>query len=204
MLAYVQAKAVDAGWERTATQKALLWAEMMVDMLEDELHRPVRAPQKPFGGPRPSVPGEDGRFPLHRGPADPGRAAASRGRAGGQVQRRPGRRPEGGAVRERGGQPVAGGHGAAAAASAADVRGPRTAAYLRHPNKLLVVAAPILHGMDMAMQVLEKGPDAELAAALQSRRDALDTEVQAALADADANGRGAGLYNSLFTAARDG
>ncbi len=66
--------------------------------------------------------------------------------------------------------------------------------WLVHPNKLVFHNTLLLHGLDMAMQVVEP----ELAAELKSRRDVVAAEVEVALASAAEGGRGRSMYNKLY------
>ncbi|KAH6850354.1 hypothetical protein B0I37DRAFT_112271 [Chaetomium sp. MPI-CAGE-AT-0009] len=67
--------------------------------------------------------------------------------------------------------------------------------YLLDRNTYLFYASPILNGLTLAAQVV----DPALAMQLQNRADAVDGELQSALASIESKeGRGIDLYNSLF------
>ncbi|KAG4218250.1 hypothetical protein PC116_g33270, partial [Phytophthora cactorum] len=68
--------------------------------------------------------------------------------------------------------------------------------YLQEPNKYVVITAPLLRGLEIAIEALEtRNPD--LAAQLRSRRDILSAEVKEALGKARGN-RGKAVYEKLY------
>ena len=189
ILAFVQERAVDAGWEAARTRQMLAWAEMVGDMLEDEAHGRRHAPKRGAGH---AVPVR-GLLPLGR---DPTLTAAKLNMAASHAAKnRRGEDLPGGEV-ARYARDLVGlwpaGAGLLTLYPAEAYEAKREMAYLKDANKLLVVGAPILHGMDMAMQVV----DADLAAQLKSRRDALAAEVEKALETPGK--RGLDTYNKYF------
>lgn len=210
ILTHVQLRAVDSGWEESATRQALVWAEMVVDMLEDEQHgrRPTTtammtaATGEPPSSLLPTTPPPPPpAFPLARDPqvlaarlhlaamvatkfadadADADAAAGKVAQYAGELVRL---WPAGKGLRSL--------H---AAATYADRRGEMH--YLNEDNKFLGVTAPLLYGLDAAVAVLQNTDD-DLATALQARRDALGAEVAAALAAAP-DRRGSAVYKKLF------
>ncbi|KAI0546212.1 hypothetical protein F4679DRAFT_575578 [Xylaria curta] len=166
LLHFVQMKARDADWDEAQTRQALRWAEMVVEMLHEEAHQPKRQKDEPL------VPGE---LPLNRDPmvlAAPLHLAAvlaARHEAGEGVLDKVHKLardvvalwPEGKKLKEV--QP------AELYASSGKL------AYLQ-PNKFITIAAPLLHGLETAIEVVEP----ELAGRLRTRRDTLAAEIQEA------------------------
>ncbi|KAI8952879.1 hypothetical protein F4801DRAFT_191235 [Xylaria longipes] len=163
----LQMKARDADWDEAQTRQALRWAEMVVEMLHEEAHQPRRPKNKPL------LPGE---LPLNRDPmvlAAPLHLAAvlaAQHEAGEEVLDKVHKLardivalwPEGKKLKEV--QP-------AELYADSDKMG-----YLTRPNKFIVFATPLLHGLDTAIKVVEP----ELAGQLRTRRDTLAIEIQVA------------------------
>ncbi|RYO75753.1 hypothetical protein DL764_010331 [Monosporascus ibericus] len=194
VLHFVQFKAVDAGFAPADTARALRWAELVVDMLADEQHQPRR---------RKDEPPAEGELPLDRDPQvllarlHLAAALARSRRAGGggeadeavveKVNKYAadvvGLWPEGKRLRDL--QP------------AVLYGGEHKMGYLLEPNKFVVLAAPLLYGIETAIDVVEP----ELADQLRSRRDTLEAEVQEARAAYDMKpGRGEAVYQKLYGA----
>ncbi|CAJ2506428.1 Uu.00g005580.m01.CDS01 [Anthostomella pinea] len=176
VLHWVQMKAVDSRWDADQTAQALRWAEMVLEMLQDEGHQPRR---------RKDDPPLDGELPLSRDPmvlAAPLHLAAAmvtRHDAGDEVREMVTKHatdivrlwPQGRKLKEL--QP-------AQLYQDHDKLG-----YLVEPNKFVVLAAPLLRGLETAIQVVEP----QLADQLRSRHDTLAAEVQEAR-EAGVTGRG--------------
>ncbi|RYP73172.1 hypothetical protein DL771_003808 [Monosporascus sp. 5C6A] len=197
VLHFVQFKAVDAGFAPADTARALRWAELVVDMLADEQHRPRR---------RKDEPPAEGELPLDRDPQvllarlhlAAALARSRRAEGGGEADEAivekvdkyaadiVGAWPEGKRLKDL--QP-------AALYEDEDKMG-----YLLEPNKFVVLAAPLLYGIETAIDVVEP----ELADQLRSRRDTLEAEVQEARAAYGMKpGRGEAVYQKLYGAQAD-
>ncbi|KAI1658219.1 hypothetical protein F4813DRAFT_389002 [Daldinia decipiens] len=174
---FVVMKAIDAAENPVEeTAKALRWAEMVLELLQLKAHQPKRLKTDPV---------VKGELPLHRDPmvllAPLHLAAALVSKQGDEVDEavvdklvkyaRDVARlwPEGKNLSEV--QPKA-------LYDEIDKMG-----YLKEPSKFLAITAPLLRGLDIAVEVLE-ADNAELAAQLRSRRDVLAVEVQEARAEA--------------------
>lgn len=223
VLHFVQMHAVDANWDPAATAKALRWADMVVEMLQEEGHQPHRPKNKPM---------LDGELPLHRDPmtllAQLHLAAALATRAQPQV---PEAKVE--ASAEANAEAEGEGEGEAGSESKREVKfdpevvadklakyakdvvrlwpegtklmevqpaalyeDPDKMGYLREPNKFVALAAPLLRGLEMAVEAVQ---DPELAAKLSSRRDILASEVQEARTAAGGKGRrGEAVWKKLY------
>lgn len=165
ILQFVQMKACDAAWAEEETKQALRWAEMVVEMLEDEKHQPKRPKNDS------PLPGE---LPLNRDPmvlAAPLHLAAvlaARHGAGEEVIEKVNKLatdvvalwPEGKSLRRLQPEPL--------------YEDPDKLGYLNVPNTYLALVVPILHGLEAAIEVV--GP--ELGASLRSRRDMLAEEIK--------------------------
>ncbi|KAI2785442.1 hypothetical protein F4815DRAFT_452765 [Daldinia loculata] len=185
-------KAVDADANENPveeTAQALRWAEIVLELLHLEAHQPKRLKNDPV---------VEGELPLHRDPmvllAPLHLAAALVSKQGDEVNEAIVDKlvkhardvvrlwPEGKKLSEV--QPQA-------LYEEYDKMG-----YLKEPNKFLVITAPLLRGLDIAVEVLEDD-NAELAAQLRSRRDVLASEVQEARASAGKK-RGEAVYQKLY------
>ncbi|KAI1828356.1 hypothetical protein F4861DRAFT_489784 [Xylaria intraflava] len=162
-LHYVQMRAPEAGWERGVTSKAFRWAEMVVDMLHDDLHRP----NTPTDGTSP-VPGAIAlacdpfilAAPLHLGAV-----LVTQHEAGEDVLTK---------VRKFAQSVVAfWPEGKDTKELYARTNGME---YLFEPNKFIRVATPLLHGLETAAEVVEP----QLASQLRSRCKILEEELRAA------------------------
>lgn len=185
-------KAVDADANENPveeTAQALRWAEIVLELLHLEAHQPKRLKNDPV---------VEGELPLHRDPmvllAPLHLAAALVSKQGDEVNEAIVDKlvkhardvvrlwPEGKKLSEV--QPQA-------LYEEYDKMG-----YLKEPNKFLVITAPLLRGLDIAVEVLEDD-NAELAAQLRSRRDVLASEVQEARAGTGKK-RGEAVYQKLY------
>ncbi|KAI0433972.1 hypothetical protein F5Y09DRAFT_18675 [Xylaria sp. FL1042] len=177
VLYFVQMKARDADWDIDQTRQALRWAEMVVELLHEEAHQPKRSKRDPV------IPGE---IPLNRDPvvlAAPLHLAAilaARAKAGEEIRETTAEEllekvdklgrdvvalwPEGRKMKEL--QP-------AELYANFDKMG-----YFLRPGKFVILAVPLLHGLEAAVKVAEP----ELASQLQTRCDTLKAEIEEARA----------------------
>lgn len=190
ILAYVQLKAIDASSKGdkaavAASDKALLWSEMVVDLLQGDLHgRRIPQGQK------------DDRFPLH---LDPQVLAAPLHMAAQVATQAHGGKDLDGKVAKYAKDVVSlwpAGKGLLELHPAQHYDRLGEMHYLTEKNKFVFIAAPLLKGMDLAMEIVSP----ELAAELKLRRDALATEVEEALKHVrdDPHVKGRAVYNKLF------
>ncbi|KAI1766336.1 hypothetical protein GGR53DRAFT_464404 [Hypoxylon sp. FL1150] len=188
LLHFVQMKAVNSEWDEAQTAKALRWAEMVLELLQEEAHQPRRRKHDPV---------LEGELPLYRDPiallaplhlaavlvakhGAEGEAAEKLTKYARDVVRL---WPEGRKLTEVQPKELYEEH---------DKMG-----YLLEPNKFVTLAAPLLYGLETAAGVAEP----ELAKELQSRRDILAAEVRearTAVAQKNPEGRGEGVYRQLF------
>ncbi|OTB08573.1 hypothetical protein M426DRAFT_316588 [Hypoxylon sp. CI-4A] len=199
VLHFVQMKAVDSAWDEAETRQALRWAEIVLDLLQDEAHLPKR---------RKDDPAVEGELPLHRDPmvlmAPLHLAAALVAKlgpeaAGSELTDKLSKYardvarlwPEGAKLTELQPAPLYEDH---------DSLG-----YLLHPGKFTVLVAPLLKGLETAIPLV----DSELAAQLRTRRDVLAAELTQArnaaelaqarnAAEANEESRGEAVYRKLF------
>ncbi|KAI1414699.1 hypothetical protein F5Y13DRAFT_13810 [Hypoxylon sp. FL1857] len=173
ILHFVQMKAVESGWDEAVTVKALRWAEMVLELMQQEEHQPKRRKDEHM---------LEGELPLYRDPmvllaplhlvaalvakrgpeADPELVEKLNKYARDIVRLW----PEGKKLTEV--QP-------SALYEEYDKMG-----YLLPPSKFVALTTPLLYGLETAIQVVSP----ELASQLQSRRDILDKEVGGARAAA--------------------
>ncbi|KAI0395322.1 hypothetical protein F5Y17DRAFT_423881 [Xylariaceae sp. FL0594] len=185
----IQLKAVDSAWDLEETQQALRWARMVVDMLQDEGHKPKR----PLG--QKIIPGEIAmsRHPMVLiAPMHLAAALVNRHDAGQDfvdMVHKYAREivalwPEGVQLTDL--HPV----------SAVTHKEERFE--IEVPSKFVAHYAPLLHGLDEAIKVV--GP--ELASQLRSRRETLATQVEEnrKRGSADASSRGEVVYSKFYGA----
>ncbi|KAI1396103.1 hypothetical protein F4819DRAFT_476336 [Hypoxylon fuscum] len=190
VLHFVQMKAVETKWDEAQTAKALRWAEMVLDLLQEEVHQPKRRKDEPM---------LEGELPLYRDPmvllAPLHLTAALVAKQGAEAEGAEEVKdkltkyarhvvrlwPEGKKLTEV--QP-------AALYEDYDKMG-----YLREPNKFVALAAPLLKGLDTAISVLS---EPELARQLQARRDVLAAEVREARTAVKDDGRGQEMWRKLY------
>ncbi|KAI1393416.1 uncharacterized protein F4822DRAFT_423885 [Hypoxylon trugodes] len=215
ILHFVQMKAVDADWDPVVTARVLRWSEMVLEMLEEEEHQPE---QRKSDVPRRDV------LPLHRDPmvllaplhlaasllaklgTEAGAAAVAAAESKAEAEadteaevKIPSKEevreklnkyandivrlwPEGKKLMEI--QPK-------------DLYETEDKMeYLTVPNKFVVIATPLLYGLEAAIPLVEP----ELAAQLKSRRDILAAEVQQARKEAGAKPgkRGEIVYQKIY------
>ncbi|KAI1640915.1 hypothetical protein F4809DRAFT_587962 [Biscogniauxia mediterranea] len=167
MLFYIQMKAIKSNWDLGETRQALRWAEMVLEMLQEEEHQ---VPEKRSGEP------VEGQLPLFRDPLvllAPLHLAAT-------LAKHEEAKDE---VRDK----------IAKYAKAVTIPWPeqkglkqvqpkdlykyrRSMYYLKEPNTFVTLATPLLYGLERAVEVA----DPEQAAKLDARRKILAAEVQEA------------------------
>ncbi|OTB20664.1 hypothetical protein K445DRAFT_7438 [Daldinia sp. EC12] len=189
VLHWVQMKAVDADWDPAETAQAFRWAEMVLELMQEEDHLPKRHKNEHL---------LKGELPLHRDPmvllAPLHLAAALVSKQGAEADEAVVDKlvkyardvvrlwPQGKKLSEV--QP-------AALYEEYDKMG-----YLQEPNKYVVITAPLLRGLEIAIDALDTR-NSDLAAQLRSRRDMLSAEVEEALGKARGN-RGKAVYEKLY------
>lgn len=187
VLHFVQLKAAGAGWTKTQTEQALRWAEVVVDLLEDEAHQPKRWAVA------------EGDLPLGRDPqvlmAPLHLAAALVVKSGDETVVEKVDKyakdvvrlwPEGKGLKDLHPEKF--------------YRDGATMGYFRDPNKFVALAAPLLHGLEMAAQAVSVP---ELSSQLRSRSETLAAEIAAARGLASATKkahRGEAVYEKFFGA----
>ncbi|KAI1330430.1 hypothetical protein F5Y16DRAFT_396398 [Xylariaceae sp. FL0255] len=191
VLLFTQLKAIDADFAENETRQALRWAEMIYEMLHDESH------EIKFNN-LPSVPSE---LPLHRDPmiimsylhlaAQVAVRYDSESADAADKVRKLAKDvvnlwPEGKKIRDV--QP------------AVLYERENKLDYLNVPSKFVALTAPLLAGLDAAIQVL--GSEPELVGKLQKRRDVLTAEIEemrSAIQNKDDNlARGERIYRQLY------
>ncbi|OLN85803.1 hypothetical protein CCHL11_09204 [Colletotrichum chlorophyti] len=197
VLHFVQMRAVDAEWDKEKTEQALRWTEIVLEMLEDESHKPDNRKLKKRLAEQGQVPH---RFELFKDPQILGAALHlsavlavkhNEGKdVGGKVEafarKVVARWPAGKGLLEL--------HPEEAYADRAD-----GVAYLVNSRtQYLSYASPILHGLLLATRVVEK----PLAQRLQGIAAALGAEVKDVVENQNFPAeRGLKTYNALFGSA---
>ncbi|KAF6820536.1 hypothetical protein CSOJ01_00792 [Colletotrichum sojae] len=189
LLHFIQMRAIESGWEKEKTEQALRWAEMVVEMVEDPLHKPA---------PNPAVPAEQRmRWPLWE---DPQVLGAALHLAAVNAVKHNGGEDVGGKVRKYAEQvvkrwPAGRGLRNLHPKGAYHNRMSGVAYLSESRTQYLCVAAPILHGLLLATRVVEK----PLADKLQAIANGLAPEVnrQVAIKQYPAR-RGMATYEMLF------
>lgn len=186
LLLYVQLKAAEGGWSKGETEKALRWSEMVIELLQTDAHMPKSSQASSRLEYDPQVL----LAPLNLASSLVAKAGVDTENVMEKVTKyaRDVVRlwPEGKQLKELH-QPEA-------------YQSRNNMAYLAVPNKFVALAAPLLHGLESAVQVVK---DPELLRQLQARRDVLSAEVQSARKSAKANGkadRGEHVYSKFFEA----
>ncbi|KAK6196983.1 hypothetical protein LQW54_010999 [Pestalotiopsis sp. IQ-011] len=187
VLHFIQLGALDAAWSRAQTQQALRWAELVIDMVEDEAHAAPKATWV------------EGSLPLSRDPqvlmAPLHLAAALVVKAGVQDEKLVAKadRLAGAIVKlwpaDRGLRKI---HPVRSYVEDNQM------GYLLDANKFVALAAPLLHGLGLAQQVVT---EPALAAELKTRYERLDEEIKSSLAEAaqkGQKGRGDAVYQKFF------
>ncbi|KAK7918256.1 hypothetical protein PG985_010130 [Apiospora marii] len=194
MLLYVQLKAVESEWRKSETEQALRWSEMIIELLQTEVHKPKssRAPGSNRAALSYSLEHDPQVLiaPLHLASALVVKTGVETESVLEKVNKyaRDVVRlwPEGKQLKQL--------HKPEAYQARNEM------AYLTCPNKFVTMATPLLHGLESAVQVVK---DAELLRQLQSRRDILSAEVESARKTAQAEGkagRGESVYGKFFGA----
>ncbi|KAK8123525.1 hypothetical protein PG999_003443 [Apiospora kogelbergensis] len=186
LLLYVQLKAAEGGWSKGETEKALRWSEMVIELLQTDAHMPKSSQASSRLEYDPQVL----LAPLNLASSLVAKAGVDTENVMEKVTKyaRDVVRlwPEGKQLKELH-QPEA-------------YQSRNNMAYLAVPNKFVALAAPLLHGLESAVQVVK---DPELLRQLQARRDVLSAEVQSARKSAKASGkadRGEYVYSKFFEA----
>lgn len=191
LLHFVQMKAINSEWDEAQTQKALRWAEMVLELLQEEAHQPRRRKDDPV---------LEGELSLYRDPIAllaPLHLAAvlvAKHGAEGEALEKLAKYakdvirlwPEGKKLTEVQPKEL--------------YENQDKMRYLLEPNKFVALAAPLLYGLETAVGTANV-VDSELARQLQSRRDILAAEVRearAAAAEKKPEGRGERVYRQLF------
>jgi hypothetical protein len=185
----LQEKAFNSGWDKAQTKSALTSANVLLELLEQPDQRKSHRRLVP-GHPPAKKP-----FPLFKDPlVIAGRlhlAAAfavkhNEGKdAGGKVE------AYATELIQLWKDPSAGVFGVYPATA---YKKNEVADYLKEPSKIVVFGAPIIHGLDMAMKVV----DEDLAQQLRARRDAVAAEVDAGRAAGKVSPRGTNAYQKLL------
>ncbi|EPE10161.1 hypothetical protein F503_05256 [Ophiostoma piceae UAMH 11346] len=211
ILFHLEMKAVESNWDEAQTRQALAWSEQVLDLLHDENHG--RRSQTETAGSigaamlgstaavatRPPPP--QLTIPLSRDP----QLLASRLHLAAVVADK---FAEGvdtdGKVSRYATELVqlwpAGGKGLRSLHPAEAYQNRRGEMYyLKDPNKFLGIASPLLYGLETAIRVLggSQGDSAALVGELQSRRDALNAEVQTAVSLVPGR-RGSAIYSKYY------
>ncbi|ORY69553.1 uncharacterized protein BCR38DRAFT_333436 [Pseudomassariella vexata] len=185
VLADVQMKAIDAGWSKGQTEQSLRWTEMVLDIIEEEEHQPrVKADLPLNRDPQVLL------APLHlatvlvaKHEADE-QMVAKMNKYAREVVRL---WPEGTKLREL--------HVAESYVEGGPMH------YLMEPNKFVSLAAPLLFGLEMAVDTVK---DAQLADELRSKCAVLGGEIQTARQENKAvrpeGGRAEGVWAKLYSA----
>ncbi|KAH0421591.1 hypothetical protein CcaCcLH18_13341 [Colletotrichum camelliae] len=188
-LHYVQMRAAESGWDKELTEQSLRWAEMVIEMIEDDKHKLKHDPTVKRG--------QQVRWPLHRDPQVLGAALhlaavlAVKHNEGKDVDGKVARYAKQVAERWPADKGLKKLH-------------PREAyknyqtgvAYLASSRtQYLASASPILHGLFLAARVVDQ-PTAEK---LQAIAATLGAEVKQAVdGDSTPAERGLSTYNTLF------
>ena len=211
ILFHLEMKAIESNWDEAQTRQALAWSEQVLDLLHDENHgrRPHTETAGSIGATmlgstaavaaRPPPPYL--AIPLSR---DPQLLAARLHLAAVVADKFAEGVDTDGKVSRYATELVqlwpAGGKGLRSLHPAEAYESRRGEMYyLKDPNKFLGIAAPLLYGLETAIRVLggSQGDSAALAGELQSRRDALDAEVQTALSLVPGR-RGSSIYSKYY------
>jgi hypothetical protein len=192
VLHFVQLKAADAGWAKGQTEQALRWAEVVIDLLEDEAHQPKRWAVA------------EGDLPLNRDPQvlmAPLHLAAAlvvKCKSGDEAAVEKTNKyardvvrlwPEGKGLKELHPEKF--------------YRDVATMGYFHDPNKFVALAAPLLHGLELAAQAVSVP---ELSSQLLSRFETLSAEIEAArqlAASVEKAHRGEAVYKKFFETKTD-
>jgi urease gamma subunit len=185
LLHFVQLKAVDSGWEKGATARALRTAEMVLELLEEKLHHLKKSTQIPSTR-DPLVL----MAPLHLAAA----MVVKRGDASEETIDKVVRCARKVASAWPAGTSLVAVHPPEAYEDEEQM------GYLTEPGKFVTITTPLLHGLQMAAQAIAE-KDAALARELSSRAESLDADIQAARKRTPAEGgsfRSEEVYKRLY------
>ncbi|KAI1457601.1 hypothetical protein F4805DRAFT_166654 [Annulohypoxylon moriforme] len=191
LLHWVQMKAVDSAWDPEETAKALRWAEIVVDLVEEEDHRPGAAKDSMLLAQDPTT----SLATLHLAAALALKQGTEADPALIDKVTRHAKKivllwEEGLALLETK-EPVL-------------LLRDGMFAHLREKNIFVKFAAPWLYGLDSAIKVLQDrgGEHSELATKLQVRRDSLAAEIQAARQGLQRGRMGEAVWKAVFEGER--
>lgn len=189
LLAFLQKRAVDSGWDRDKTREALRQTQLVLNMMESEpLHQPK--------------PATAGRFPFYR---DPQVLAARLHLAAAIAVHHQDGKDVDGKVTKYGEELVRlwpEGYGLLDLQPDEAFRDRRKMFYMLNRSTYLFMASPVLNGLTLAAQVADPG----LTMQLQNRADAVESEIRAALSSEDVKEGSLGkvMYNRLFNPEAEG
>ncbi|KAK6067861.1 hypothetical protein SCUP234_09377 [Seiridium cupressi] len=173
VLHFIQMSALESGWNKSQTEQALRWAEVVVEMTEDKAHAPLAK--------------SEGYLPLSRDPqvlmAPLHLVAALVVKSGASDEKLVAKANKLASTIVKlwpAGQGLKKLHSLRSYVDKYQMR------YLLEPNKFVALTSPLLHGLKLASQVVtEPG----LAAELQARAEALQSEITGAIDGGVKNGR---------------
>ncbi|KAI0127782.1 hypothetical protein BJ170DRAFT_683612 [Xylariales sp. AK1849] len=187
VLHFVQLNAVQGNWTKSSTEQALRWAEVVVDLLEHELHQAKASSILELQALPLNRDPQVILAPLHLAAAlvvkcqvDSDVAVEKVDKLARDVVRL---WPEGKGLREVHPSLV--------------YEDPDYMGYFLEANKFVALAAPLLHGLELATQVVK---DPEVLSGLRSRLEVLNAEVQEARQVTKAQGkagRGEDVYETF-------
>lgn len=194
-LFHIQMKAFDSKWDEAETKRALRKAELVIELLQDEGHIPAKAEDRRM---------LDGELPLYR---DPMTLLAPLHIAAGFVVNN-GDSEDVGLMLEKATDYAKDvirvwpeGKSLTAVQPEKAYEMDNKMKYLAEPNKFFALCTPLLHGLDMAIKVVEP----ELAKQLLSRRNQLTADLRAAKPDISWRGESAAekFYGDVDTMITD-
>lgn len=192
LLHWIQMKAIDSEWNKTETAQALKWTQLVMDMLEDEKHQPTV-------GVKCKVKWMDEQLPFSRDAqvllAELHLAAAMVVKCGAGEETRDRVNKLAKEITRLWPQ----GKGLKDIHPEQAYKTENNMGYLlSRPNKFVALATPLLHGLQLASEVVK---DPELWRQLNAKKDIVNEEVQQARQEAresGKNGRGEFVYKKLY------